>query len=93
MNRMPAIQLQGTPLNATWNPSYFPWKNGYEGFQYRDDLSWTKGRHQFKFGVSWLHDYKNQQLQANTNGTAIFNSSTSPATSYVNFLLGHAGQL
>ena len=53
---MPAINLGGTPLGATWNPSYYPWKNGYEGFQYRDDLSWTKGRHQFKIGVSWLHD-------------------------------------
>jgi hypothetical protein len=55
--------------------SYYPWKNGYEGFEWPDDLSWTKGRHQFKFGFSWLHDYKNQQLQANTQGTAIFNSS------------------
>jgi hypothetical protein len=90
MNRMPEIQLQGSPLNVTWSPSYFPWKNGYEGFQYRDDISWTKGRHQFKFGASWLHDYKNQELQANTNGTAVFNSSNFSGDSYVNYLLGMA---
>jgi hypothetical protein len=90
MSRMPEIQLQGSPLNVTWSPSYFPWKNGYEGFQYRDDISWTKGRHQFKFGVSWLHDYKNQQLQANTNGTAVFSSSNFSGDSYINFLLGDA---
>ena len=90
LSRMPEIQLQGTPLNVTWSPSYFPWKNGYEGFEYRDDLSWTKGRHQFKFGVSWLHDYKNQQLQANTQGTAVFNSNAFSGDSYVNFLLGDA---
>jgi hypothetical protein len=89
-NKMPEIQLSGSPLNTTWSPSYFPWKNGYEGFQYRDDLSWTKGRHQFKFGFSWLHDYKNQQLQANTNGTAVFSSSNFSKDSYVNFLLGDA---
>ncbi len=77
---LPAISLGGTPLRTTFNPSYFPWKNGYEGFQYRDDLSWTKGRHQFKFGVSWLHDYKNQELQANTNGTATFNKTHSLLT-------------
>jgi hypothetical protein len=59
MARLPGITLNGQPLGASWNPSYFPWKNGYEGFQYKDDLSWQKGRHQFKFGVSWLHDYKN----------------------------------
>jgi len=88
MSRLPEIQLQQTPINTTWSPSYFPWRNGYEGFQYKDDLSWTKGRHQFKFGFSWLHAYKNQQLQANTNGTAVFNASAFSGDSYVNFLLG-----
>src|ERR1035437_9898732 len=89
-SRMPEIDLQGSPLNVQWSPSYYPWKNGYEGFEYRYDLSWTKGRHQFKFGAAWLHDYKNQQLQHNTNGTAQFNSSTFSGDSYVNFLLGDA---
>jgi Carboxypeptidase regulatory-like domain len=89
-SRLPEIQLQGSPLNVTWSPSYYPWKNGYEGFQYKDDLSWTRGRHQFKFGFGWLHDYKNQQLQANTQGTAVFNSSNFSGDSYVNYLLGDA---
>ncbi|HEX4067528.1 MAG TPA: TonB-dependent receptor [Acidobacteriaceae bacterium] len=87
---MPEIDLVGSPLNTNWSESYYPWKNGYEGFEYRDDLSWTKGRHQFKFGFSLLHDYKNQQLQANTQGTAAFNSSAFSGDSYVNFLLGDA---
>lgn len=87
---MPEIDLQGSPLNTNWSEAYFPWKNGYEGFEYRDDLSWTRGKHQFKFGVSWLHDYKDQQLQANTQGTAAFNSSAFSGDSYVNFLLGDA---
>ena len=90
MSRMPEVQLQGSPLNVTWSPSYYPWRNGYEGFDYRDDVSWTKGRHQFKFGVGWLHDYKNQQLQYNTNGVIAFNSSNFSGDSYVNFLLGMA---
>jgi hypothetical protein len=90
MSRMPEIQLRGTPLDVTWSPSYYPWKNGYEGFEYRDDLTWIKGTHQFKFGFSWLHDYKNQQLQANTQGTALFNSDTFSKDSYINFLLGDA---
>lgn len=90
MSRLPEIQLTGSPLQTTWSPSYFPWRNGYEGFQYKDDLSWIKGRHQFKFGAGWLHDYKNQQLQANTQGTAVFNSSTFSGDSIVNFVLGMA---
>jgi hypothetical protein len=90
INDMPEIDLQGSPLNVNWSESYYPWRNGYEGFEYRDDLSWTKGRHQFKFGFSWLHDYKNQQLQANTQGTAVFNSNNFSGDSYINFLLGDA---
>ena len=89
-SRMPEIDLKGKPLQTNWSSSYFPWKNGYEGFQWRDDLSWTKGLHQFKFGFSWLHDYKNQQLQHNTQGTATFDSSAFSHDSYVNFLLGDA---
>jgi hypothetical protein len=90
MHRMPEVQLQGSPLNVTWSPSYYPWKNGYEGFDYRDDLSWTKGKHQMKFGAAILHDYKNQELQYNTNGVVAFNSSTFSGDSYVNFMLGMA---
>jgi hypothetical protein len=86
---MPAIAINGT-LGANWNPSYFPWKNGYEGFQYRDDLSWIKGRHQFKFGAGWLHTYKNQELQANTNGTATFDNNGFSKDSIVNMTLGMA---
>jgi hypothetical protein len=89
-SRLPEIQLKGKPLQTTWSSNYFPWKNGYEGFQWRDDLSWTKGLHQFKVGFSWLHDYKNQQLQHNTQGTAVFDSSAFSGDSYVNFLLGDA---
>ena len=88
-SRMPEVQLQG-PYNTTWSSSYFPWKNSYEGYETRDDLSWTKNKHQFKFGFSYLHDPKNQQLQANTQGTAVFSPSTFSGDSYVNFLLGDA---
>ncbi len=88
-SRMPEIQL-GAPYGTTWSSSYFPWKNSYNGYEVRDDLSWTKGLHQLKFGFSYLHDPKNQQLQANTQGTAVFNNSTFSRDSYVNFLLGDA---
>ena len=90
LSRLPRVTLGGSPLSGQWDASYFPWKNGYEGFQYKDDLSWTKGRHQFKFGVSWLHDYKNQELQANTNGGANFSNNSFAGDSIVNFVLGMA---
>ncbi|MEG9436303.1 carboxypeptidase regulatory-like domain-containing protein [Edaphobacter sp. HDX4] len=88
-SRLPEIQLGG-PYNTTWSSSYFPWKNSYMGYEVRDDLSWNKGLHQLKFGFSWLHAVKNQELQANTQGTAVFNNSSFSGDSYINFLLGDA---
>jgi len=88
-SRMPEIQLGG-PYSVNWSSSYFPWKNSYMGYQTRDDLSWNKGKHQFKFGFSWLHAVKNQQLQANTQGTAVFNNSSFSRDPYINFILGTA---
>ena len=89
-SRMPEIQLQA-PYNVTWSSSYYPWKNSFFGYEPRDDVSWTHGKHQFKFGFSWLHAVKNQQLQANTQGTAVFNNSSFAQDSYINFLLGDSG--
>jgi hypothetical protein len=86
-SRMPEIDL-GAPYNTNWSSNYFPWKNFYAAYQVRDDLSWTRGRHQFKFGFGYLRVVKNQQLQANTQGTAAFNSSAFSGDSYINFLLG-----
>ena len=85
--RMPEIQL-GAPYGTTWSSSYFPWRNSFNDYQVRDDLSWNKGRHQFKFGFSYMRAVKNQQLQANTQGTAQFTPTTFSGDSYVNFLLG-----
>ena len=41
---------------------------------------------------AWLHDYKNQQLQANTQGTANFSSSNTnfSGDAYIDFMLGLA---
>jgi hypothetical protein len=87
--RMPEVRL-GAPYNTTWSSSYYPWKNSYFGYEPRDDVSWTHGKHQFKFGFSWLHAVKNQQLQANTQGTAAFGNGSFSKDSYINFLLGDA---
>lgn len=87
---MPALSLSGSPFGANWSESYYPWKNGFEGFQYRDDVSWIKGHHQFKFGGEYFHFYKNQQLQANTQGTASFSSSNFTGEAYINAILGLA---
>src|SRR5213595_1249945 len=87
--RLPEVRLLA-PYNTTWSSAYFPWKNSYFGYEPRDDVSWSRGRHQLKFGVSWLHAVKNQELQANTQGTAAFGAGSFSKDSYINFLLGDA---
>ncbi len=88
-NRMPEVDL-GAPYSTNWSSSYYPWHNAAMDFQTRDDLSWTKGRHSLKFGASWMHFIKNQQLQSNTQGTFVFNNSSFSKDSYLNYLLGDA---
>ena len=87
-NRLPAVGF-GSPLGTTWTVNYFPWRNAFLDYQIRDDLSWQKGKHGLKFGVSYMRLDKNQQLQSLTNGDYSFGTDWS-GDSYLNFLLGFA---
>ena len=88
-NRLPEIDL-GAPYGVNWSLNNWPWRSGYASYQPRDDISWTKGKHQLKFGAGYLRFVKNQDIFGNTQGTIAFNSSTFSGDSYVNFLLGDA---
>jgi hypothetical protein len=90
LNRLPQIAFSGGPINTTYTTNYWPWHNSFLDYQLRDDLSWTHGKHAFKFGFSYMRMDKNQQLQADTQGDYGFNGSQFSGDSYVNFLLGFA---
>jgi hypothetical protein len=87
-NRMPSVDL-GAPMGTNWTINYWPWKNAFLDYQPRDDFSWTKGKHQLKFGFAYMRSDKNQQQQADTQGDYTFGTDFS-GDSYVNFLLGLA---
>ena len=87
-NRLPSVSFSGGPINTDWTVIYWPWHNSYLDYQIRDDLSWTMGRHTFKFGASYMREDKNQQLQADTEGDYTFNGSQFTGSSYLNLLLG-----
>lgn len=89
LNRMPSIDFSGAP-NTNWTINYWPWHNSYLNYQPRDDVSWSKGEHQFKFGFAWMRSDKNQQQQADTQGDYTFNGSSYSKDAYANFLLGFA---
>jgi hypothetical protein len=85
-NRLPQIGF-GAPLGTTFTDIYWPWHNAFLDYQIRDDLSWMKGKHQLKFGGSYMRMDKNQQFQADTEGNYAFGTDFS-GDSYLNFLLG-----
>ncbi|WP_158794581.1 TonB-dependent receptor [Granulicella sp. L60] len=89
-NRLPSVAFSGIGPGTTYTTNYWPWHNSFLDYQIRDDLSWTHGKHAFKFGAGYMRMDKNQQQQADTQGDFTFNDGAYAKDSYVNFLLGFA---
>jgi hypothetical protein len=102
--RIPSIDLGGS-TGTDYTSNWTPWNNAANDYQLRDDISWTKGAHQLKFGFSWALYKKVQSYFANTEGNYTFNGSfttqpgctpvqnvTSCGSDYADFLLGFANQ-
>jgi hypothetical protein len=85
LNRIPSVQLQTTGSDYTMN--WVPWQNDANDYQIRDDVSWTKGRHQIKMGASWALYTKVQYLFAPTQGSFQFNGSYT-GNDFADYLLG-----
>lgn len=87
-NRIPSINLSGgTGTNYTAN--WTPWNNKADDYQFRDDLSWTRGAHQLKFGFSWAIYKKIQDAFANTEGNFNF-TGLYTGNDFADYLLGFA---
>lgn len=103
-NRLPDISWK--TVGTSWGPGNDPWTNGAEDFAEVFGLSWTKGKHQMKFGGGYNRYSKNQVIGKNSEGDYTFNdgwnvaTATSPAgptgnltgDSYLDFLLGLSTQ-
>ncbi len=87
-NRIPEVNL-GQPYGVNYNTASWPWNNSFTSHQARDDLSWTHGKHNLKFGGSWMGTWKHQDIFGNTNGHYDFNGSFT-GNSMSDFLLGYA---
>lgn len=102
-NRIPSINLNGA-TGADYTANWTPWNNKADDYQLRDDVSWTRGAHQFKFGFSWALYKKGQDAFANTEGNFNFNgtfttptgcvssSTVSCGYDFADYLLGYAQQ-
>ena len=89
LSRIPNISLDGQS-SANFQIASWPWVNKADDYQIRDDVSWTHGTHQFKFGGSWAIYKKVQDLFGTTQGAFSF-SGKGPSysgDSFSDFLLG-----
>ena len=89
-DRIPSINLNGS-TGANYTANWTPWNNAANDYQIRDDVSWTKGAHQFKFGFSWMLYKKVQSWFANTQGNFNFNGSFT-GNDFADYLLGYSQQ-
>ncbi|GAC1703315.1 MAG: hypothetical protein NVS9B4_11100 [Candidatus Acidiferrum sp.] len=89
LSRIPNISLNGQS-GANFQISSWPWANKADDYQIRDDVSWTRGSHQFRFGGSWAIYKKVQDLFGQTQGSFNFtgNSGTYTGNSFSDLLLG-----
>jgi hypothetical protein len=88
LTRIPNIDLKGT-TGTQFEISSWPWHNKADDYQIRDDISWTRGAHQFKFGGSWALYKKVQDLFGQTQGGFGFDG-TFTGNDFADFLLGDA---
>jgi Carboxypeptidase regulatory-like domain len=87
-NRIPDIHLSGS-TGTFYQVNWLPWNNTADDYQVRDDLSWVKGAHQFKFGFGWAIYKKVQDYFAETQGGFNFDGSAT-GFDYADFILGDA---
>ena len=88
LDRIPNIDLNGA-TGTHFEISSWPWHNKADDYQIRDDMSWTKGAHQLKFGFSWALYKKTQDLFGQTQGGFSFDG-TFTGNDFADFLLGDA---
>ena len=88
-NRLPTLNFGGGGINSTYDVSNYPWKNAFENYQGREDLSWTHGRHSVKFGGQYMFQTKTQELFGQSQGNYTFNG-TYTGDGFADFLLGYA---
>jgi hypothetical protein len=86
LNRIPNIDLSGGS-GANFEISSWPWHNKADDYQFRDDISLTKGAHQIKFGGSWAIYKKVQDLFGQTQGGFTFDG-TFTGNNVADMLLG-----
>ena len=76
----------GTPYNTNEQQGSAPWHNAAQDYMPKGDVSYTKGKHAMKFGVSYNRYTKNQQLFGNVMGQYSFGAAS--GDSFMDMVMG-----
>jgi hypothetical protein len=87
-NKLPGIAI-GFPYLKSYTSGWWPWFNTWRSWQGKDDLSWVHGKHNLKFGFSYMFTHKWQQYQTNAGGQFGFGGGAT-GNSVADFDLGLA---
>jgi hypothetical protein len=87
-NKLPGVSI-GAPYNVSYTPGWWPWINTWRSWQFKDDISWSHGKHNMKFGGAYMYTHKWQQYQLNAGGQFTFNGGAT-GNSFADFMLGFA---
>ena len=91
LDRHPGNQT-GRRAGAEYATASWPWNNKADDYQIRDDISWTKGAHQFKMGGSWAHLQEGPGSVRSDPGSFTFNNNYT-GVDFADFLLGYANRI
>ena len=82
---VPGMQWNGA-YGVQENPGSAPWHNAAQDLSPKLDVSYTQGKHQMKFGISYNRYTKNQKLFLNTEGNYQF--GTQSGDPFLDMILG-----
>jgi hypothetical protein len=91
---LPALNFSGAGSSILGFGPYFEYNRNHNFF---DNLTWVKGGHTLKFGVSGNHYEKTENAAGNNYGTFTFSTTPRPTgtstfqQAWANFLLGNVG--
>ena len=97
-NQYPGASWCGNGVCTALQTGYGGWHNAAQDYSPKVDISYTRGKHSFKFGFSYNRYTKNQQLQADAAGDYSFGqnqtgngSGGSSGDPFMSMLLGLSG--
>jgi hypothetical protein len=85
----PGVQGFGGPYWTAEDTATEPYHNAAQDYEPKVDISYTTGKHQYKFGYSYMRYTKNQMLYGDAQGNYGFNTLTNDGL--MDMLLGIPG--